>query len=101
MMQQDKAGMARRPKIQDVLGAWEAAALERGAAVLGLALPDEPPTPIVGWGRPADDTVRMKDHLCVGCQFEKPGPDWQPIHMTRLAATMPCTRCGKILEKSR
>ena len=91
----------RRPKMQDVLGAWEAAALERGAALFGLVLPEDPAAPIVGWGQPADGTVRMKNHLCVGCQLEQPGPDWQPIHVTRLAATMPCTRCGKILEESR
>jgi hypothetical protein len=73
-------------------------AVARTGYLMGLALPAEPLPDFVGWCQPAAGTVKGRGHLCAECQPAAPGPGWDRLVRSRLAATQPCMRCSRKLE---
>lgn len=85
----------------DKVAAGEAAAAERIGILCGLddtmAIDTTPRH--VGWMQLAPSSVKGVNHLCITCQPTRPGKGhWEPVTAIRLAATLPCTKCGVVLE---
>lgn len=77
-------------------------AIDRVGTLMGFTLDATQEPDVVGWMRPADGTVKGKDHLCRRCQDAAPkalaGP-WHQVQRSQLAAKAPCSLCGVPLER--
>ncbi len=64
----------------------------------GLTDPEIPDHDVVGWFQRTPGTIRGKGHLCLACSPGRP-LGCEAVTRNLLAATMPCSRCGLVLEQ--
>lgn len=65
--------------------------------LVGLGDPAPAGPDVVGWFQRAGESIRGGGHQCLTCTPERP-LGFLPVTRNLLAATSPCTRCGKRLD---
>ena len=76
----------------------EAAAAARMGILCGLEAPAEVAERPVGWMVSVSGSVKGAGHTCRVCAPVRPGA-MLPVYRSQLAATLPCVRCGQVLEQ--
>lgn len=93
----DRQAAAIRRRKQDVAAEQKQADERRRLGLVGFQDGAEANPDLVGWSKPSTSTMKGTDHLCIRCHAWQP-LGFRPVMRNLLAARMPCTHCGTVLE---